>query len=85
MWGRIRKAAETFIKQLLPNDRIMVVSFNEKVQFVCDFTSDHAELKRAVTVLKTRGSAHQQHLRQYTITPDGVTLGDQFAASQSLL
>lgn len=50
---RIRKAAETFIKQLLPNDRIMVVSFDEKVQFVCDFTSDHAELKRAVKSLKS--------------------------------
>jgi Ca-activated chloride channel homolog len=51
--GRIRKAAETFIKQLLPNDRIMVVSFNEKVRFVCDFTSDHAELKRAVKSLES--------------------------------
>lgn len=50
---RIRKAAETFIKQLLPNDRIMVVSFDEKVRFVCDFSSDHAELKRAVKSLKS--------------------------------
>src|SRR5215475_7709664 len=50
--GKIRKAAETFIKQLLPNDRIMVVSFDEKVRFVCDFTSDHAELERAVKSLK---------------------------------
>jgi Ca-activated chloride channel family protein len=51
--GRIRKAAKTFIKQLLPNDRIMVVSFDEKVQFICDFTSDHAELERAVNSLKS--------------------------------
>jgi Ca-activated chloride channel homolog len=51
--SRIRKAAETFIKQLLPNDRIMVVSFDEKVRFVCDFTSDHAELKRAVKSLQS--------------------------------
>jgi VWFA-related protein len=50
---RIRKAAEAFIKQLLPNDRIMVVSFDDKVRFVCDFTSDHVELKRAVKSLKT--------------------------------
>jgi VWFA-related protein len=50
---RIRKAARTFIKQLLPNDRIMVVSFDEQVRFVCDFTSDHAELERAVKSLKT--------------------------------
>ena len=51
--GRIRKAAETFIKQLLPNDRIMVVSFDDKVRFICDFTSDHAELKRAVNSLES--------------------------------
>jgi len=51
---RIRKAAETFIKQLLPNDRIMVVSFDDKVRFVCDFTSDHAELKNAVKSLESR-------------------------------
>ncbi len=50
---RIRKTARTFIKQLLPNDRIMVVSFDEQVQFICDFTSDHAELERAVKSLKT--------------------------------
>src|SRR5215475_725494 len=51
--GKIRKAAETFIKQLLPNDRIMVVSFDEKVRFICDFTSDHAELEHAVKSLKS--------------------------------
>jgi Ca-activated chloride channel homolog len=51
--SKIRKAAETFIKQLLPNDRIMVVSFDEKVRFICDFTSNHAELERAVKSLKS--------------------------------
>jgi Ca-activated chloride channel homolog len=51
--SKIRKAAETFIKQLLPNDRIMVVSFDEKVRFICDFTSSHAELERAVKSLKS--------------------------------
>src|SRR5262249_25771672 len=51
--GSIRKAAKTFIKQLLPNDRIMVVSFDERVRFICDFTSNHAELERAVNSLKS--------------------------------
>lgn len=50
---KIRKAALTFIRQLLPNDRVMVVSFDEKVRFVCDFTNNHAELERAVKSLKT--------------------------------
>lgn len=51
--GKIRKAALTFIRQLLPNDRVMVVSFDEKVRFVSDFTNDHATLERAVKSLKT--------------------------------
>jgi VWFA-related protein len=50
---KIRKAALTFIRQLLPNDNVMVVSFDEKVRFVSDFTNQHAELERAVKTLKT--------------------------------
>jgi circadian clock protein KaiC len=49
------------------------------------FLRGDSEVKRAITVLKTRGSAHEQDLRQYTITPDGATLGDPFTPSQSLL
>src|SRR5262245_31972391 len=46
--SKIRKAAKTFVKQLLPNDRIMVVSFDDKVRFVCDFISNHSEIERRV-------------------------------------
>jgi circadian clock protein KaiC len=49
------------------------------------FLRGDSELKRAITVLKTRGSAHQQHTRQFDITADGITLGDRFAPGQSLL
>jgi Ca-activated chloride channel homolog len=52
--SKIRKAAKTFIKQLLPNDRIMVVSFDDKVRFICDFSSNHAELENAVNSLESR-------------------------------
>ncbi len=51
--GKIRNAALTFIKQLLPNDRVMVVSFDEKVRFVNDFTNNQAELERAIKSLKS--------------------------------
>jgi VWFA-related protein len=50
---KIRKAALTFIRQLLPNDKVMVVSFDEKVRFVSDFTNQHAELEHAVKSLRT--------------------------------
>lgn len=49
----IRKAALAFIKQLLPNDRVMVVTFDEQVRFVSDFTNNHAELERAVKSVKS--------------------------------
>lgn len=49
----IRKAAEAFIKQLQPNDRVMIVTFDEKVRFVSDFTNDPVQLQRAVKSLKS--------------------------------
>src|SRR5262249_9873327 len=49
----IRKAALAFIKQLLPNDRVMVVTFDDRVQFICDFTNDHATLEHAIRSVKS--------------------------------
>jgi len=49
------------------------------------FLRGDSALKRALTVLKTRGSAHEQHLRQFEITAEGVELGEQFSPGQSLL
>ena len=51
--GAIRKAALEFIKQLQPNDRVLIVTFDEKVQFINDFTSDHKELERAIHAVKS--------------------------------
>jgi circadian clock protein KaiC len=49
------------------------------------FLRGDSELKRAITVMKTRGSNHVQALRQFDITPDGVVLGEPFGPGQSLL
>jgi len=40
------------------------------------FLRGESELKRAVTVLKTRGSGHDQHVRQFNITADGVVVAE---------
>lgn len=48
------------------------------------FLRGDSELKRAITVLKTRGSAHRPELRQFSITSQGVTLGEQFEPRQDL-
>jgi circadian clock protein KaiC len=48
------------------------------------FLRGDSRLKRALTVLKARGSAHDPFTRQYEITTDGVILGDQFDSNQDL-
>ena len=48
------------------------------------FLRGNSELKRAITVLKTRGSAHLQQMCQFEITPDGAVLGEPFDSQQSL-
>jgi circadian clock protein KaiC len=35
------------------------------------------ELSRAITILKTRGSHHDHTIRTFSITDDGMTVGDQ--------
>jgi Ca-activated chloride channel homolog len=52
----IQDAAFSFIKQLRPDDQVMVVSFDSKVRFHCDFTSDYDELRRAINETRIGGS-----------------------------
>jgi circadian clock protein KaiC len=33
-------------------------------------------MKRALTVLKTRGASHESSVREFHITPEGMTLGE---------
>jgi Ca-activated chloride channel homolog len=52
----IQDAAFAFVKQLKRDDQVMVVSFDSKVRFHCDFTSDYDELRRAIYETRTGGS-----------------------------
>jgi VWFA-related protein len=52
----IQNAAFAFIKQLRRDDQVMVVSFDSKVRFHCDFTSDYDELRRAIDETRVGGS-----------------------------
>src|SRR5678816_4464011 len=38
--GTIRKTALTFVKQLQPNDRVMIVTFDDQVRFASELTDD---------------------------------------------
>jgi Ca-activated chloride channel family protein len=49
----IRKAALEFIKQLQPNDRVLIATFDEEVKFIGDFSSDRRELEQAIRGVKS--------------------------------
>ena len=40
------------------------------------YIRDGAAIRRAVTVLKTRATKNETQVREFTITADGITLGD---------
>jgi VWFA-related protein len=52
----IQDAAFAFIKQLRRDDQVMVVSFDSKVRFHCDFTNDYYVLRQAIDETRTGGS-----------------------------
>jgi circadian clock protein KaiC len=45
---------------------------------------DGAEMKRSLTVLKTRGSSHASAVREFRIKQDGITFGDPIDLSPTL-
>ena len=52
----MQDAAISFVNQLQANDRVMVVSFDEKIRFLKDPpTSDRAELRQAILRTRTGG------------------------------
>jgi Ca-activated chloride channel family protein len=46
--GEIQSAAISFIDQLRPEDRVMVISFDEDVHMLCEATSDRGQIYRAI-------------------------------------
>jgi VWFA-related protein len=51
----IQNAALAFVEQLRPQDRVMVVSFDSRIYVDAEFTSDRAQLRRAIYGIRTRG------------------------------
>ena len=47
------------------------------------FILDDSQLKRAISVIKTRSTAHDSHLRQFDITGEGFVLGEAFIPSNT--
>ena len=98
--GAIRKAALNFVKQLQPNDRVLIVTFDEKVNFLGDFTSDRREIDRAIHSVKSSYATSLYDAIHLTITEklasikgrkaivaltDGVDTGSRQATYESTL
>ena len=49
----IQDAAITFVNQLRPDDKVMVVSFNDDIKVLSDFTTDRSKLRRAIERSRT--------------------------------
>jgi len=49
----IQDAAITFVNQLRPDDKVMVVSFNDDINILSDFTTDRSKLQKAINRSKT--------------------------------
>src|SRR5689334_1063332 len=49
----IQDAAISFVNQLRPDDRVMVVSFNDKIQILSEFTTDRGKLNHAIQRART--------------------------------
>ena len=45
---QIQNAAISFVDQLRPNDRVMVIAFDERIHVLTPITSDHNMLRRAI-------------------------------------
>ncbi|MDQ1511228.1 MAG: circadian clock protein KaiC [Actinomycetota bacterium] len=49
---------------------------------VLQYLRAESEVKRALLVLKTRASEHHPEIREFKIQPEGIVLGEKFAANQ---
>src|SRR5499433_4620337 len=49
---RIQRAAKTFLEQLQPADRVKIISFDDRVYELSQFTNDRAELGKAIDSTK---------------------------------
>jgi Ca-activated chloride channel homolog len=64
----IQDAALDFVDQLRPQDRVMVVSFDQQVYVETEFTNDREKLMRAILRTRSGGSTRAQDALDLTMT-----------------
>ncbi len=63
----IQEAAVSFINELRPDDRVMVVSFDSNYRIECDFTSERYVLRRAIYQTRTGGSTKLYETMEFVV------------------
>ncbi|PYP89030.1 MAG: hypothetical protein DMF61_04870 [Blastocatellia bacterium AA13] len=63
--GEIKAAALAFIDNLRPQDRVMVVAFNDSVEVLCPMTGERETLRRAISSVRS-GEYTQVYEAVYT-------------------
>ena len=64
----IQDAALNFVDQLRPQDRVMVVSFDQQVRVEAEFTNERDKLMRAILRTRTGGGTRAQDALDLTLT-----------------
>lgn len=97
--GAIRRAAQVFVDQLQPTDRIKVVTFDDQVRELSEFSADRGAVKKAILSVQPGYSTKfydgmnvaLQSLREVdgskviVIFSDGVDYRSDYASAESTL
>lgn len=65
--GDMQRAALAFIEQLKPADRVTVISFDDRIDVLCEPTSDREQLNRAIRRAHGGGSTRLYDAVEYTL------------------
>lgn len=63
----IQKAALAFIDQLRPDDRVMVVAFNDRIRFITEPTSDREALRKAISLKPSNSGTFIYDVVEYVV------------------
>ena len=98
--GSIRDAARKFVRQLQPNDRVLIVTFDDRVHFQNEFTNNRDEVEQALKSIKTgyltclydavvrtvsEKLAPIQGRKAIVVLTDGVDTASKLATAQNTL
>lgn len=65
--GDMQRAASAFVEQLKPADRVTVISFDDRIDVLCEPTSDREQLNRAIHRARGGGGTRLYDAVEYTL------------------